>query len=185
MTEKRCKECGGTYPIEFFPKQGRHTRMPKTICFGCRQTLSDAKKKSLTGRMRKKVASTLRLHARKFGYEVNEFCLRFGHKVEEWLHKLQHAWANGCPYCFGNYREMAIGLAAVTFEMIDPGKPPYATNFQWACATCNKEKQKSPPEEWGAKQAGWRMWPIQQEKIREDPYKKFPLFGGELEKLID
>jgi hypothetical protein len=66
---------------------------------------------------------------------------------------------------------MGHGLADLTLDIIDPTKDPYySTNVKWVCATCNKEKQRTPPEHWGAKLVAWQMWREQQEKLKGDPW---------------
>jgi hypothetical protein len=134
---------------------GRYTRIPtpKAVCIGCLQTERDNLKRY--NRPKAKARNTFYRHADKFIKEGlagsrEDFAQRFDWSVKQMAHDIEHTYKNGCPYCRQFFSEMGHGLSDLTLDIIDPEKPPYyTTNVKWVCSTCNKEKQRTPPEYWG------------------------------------
>jgi len=184
---KTCKKCGGDYAEIFFPSHGtgvtRYSRKwRRNICIGCRQEEKDERKRR--NRPLAKARSTFYRHADRFikgglAESRQEFAERFGWDVHQMAHDIEHGYANSCPYCHEAFAEMGHGLSDITLDIVDPEKPPYyTTNVKWICATDNKEKQRTPPEHWGAKLAAWDMWRKQQQKLNTDPFVGLPFFEG-------
>jgi DNA-directed RNA polymerase subunit RPC12/RpoP len=75
------------------------------------------------------------------------------------IHDAQHSYDNSCTYCGHMFKDMGHGLADITLDIVDPSQPPYyAVNVRWVCATCNREKSRTPPALWGARRACWELW---------------------------
>jgi len=147
---------------------------------GCEQQERDDRKRR--NRPKAKARNTFYHHADKFiqagkAESRREFAELYGWDIGQMSHDIEHAYGNGCPYCHQSFAEMGHGLSDVTLDIIDTEKPPYyTTNVRWVCATCNKEKQRTPPELWGAKLIAWEKWRQQQERIKNNPFCGLPLF---------
>lgn len=168
---RHCKRCGGDYPEECFDLKGFGTSNPirRAVCNMCEQTAKDEKKRQ--NRWIDKARHTLRRHAdkyRKLGYAItstNDFASKFGWKIEKIAHDLQHAYDNQCR-CGDVYKNMGHGLRDIQLDITDPSQPPYYTNTQPLCATCNSKKATTDPRKWGARMVGWDLWKQNQEKIK-------------------
>lgn len=166
MQQRQCKRCGGAYPLVFFRISQRdyalRAKRKNTICIGCEQTERDEKKRY--NRPRKKARDAYRRHAKKFVERdiiksQDELAQYYGWDIDQMTHDIEHASTNGCPYCHQPFSDMAYGLSDLTLDIVDPEKPPYyTTNVRWVCATCNMEKQRTPPSQWGAKLVSWQRW---------------------------
>jgi hypothetical protein len=136
--------------------------------------LSARTEKKRESRAREKARRARRSHYEKYRREHREqgkhpwmvgitspqqFGDRMGWDIDQMAHDIEHAHANGCPYCRESFASMAHGLADVSFDVIDPEKPPYyRTNVRPCCRTCNSEKKHTPPDLWGAKLQAWEKW---------------------------
>lgn len=153
----------------------RITRRP--VCIPCEQRARDNQKQA--NRPAAKARGTLRNHAAKFVKagiitDASELASRFGWSVAQMAHDIEHAYRNGCPYCHQPFASMGHGLADVTLDIHDTASPPfYRTNCRWVCATCNKEKQRTPPHLFAAKLQGWETW----RRWTECEYPPDSLFG--------
>lgn len=184
MSERRCRRCHCPFyesEVDAFFRRTSTQRSLRTqrmaVCIGCELTArTDAK---VENRWRVKAKRTFDHHVAKFvaaGVAPDRltFVERFGWDVDQMAHDAEHAHSNGCPYCFRPFAEMANGPRDVTLDIVDPeAKPYYQTNVRWCCATCNTEKQRTPPELWGAKLAAWRRW----RKWTASEYPPDSLFG--------
>jgi hypothetical protein len=75
---------------------------------------------------------------------------------------------------------MPHGLGDVTLDIVDPANEPfYKTNVRWVCATCNRAKSRTPPDEWAEKLAAWEEWRRIQEARRIDPWHG-TMFAGQV-----
>jgi len=144
----------------------------RSTCIGCELTARTDKTRE--SRERDKARRAVRTHFEKYRREhreqgkypwmagitsQGEFAQRFGWDVAQMAHDIEHAHKNGCPYCRQSFAEMAHGLADVSFDVIDPSKPPYyRTNVRPCCLTCNREKNRTAPDLWGAKLQAWERW---------------------------
>jgi hypothetical protein len=109
--------------------------------------------------------------------EPPRFAIQYGWKVDQMAHDIEHAHKNGCPYCHRSFSEMGGGLSDVSLDIWDPQKQPfYALNTRWVCRTCNKEKQRTPPELFGEVRMSWERWERHQTALRADPLAGLPLF---------
>jgi len=170
-----CKRCGGVYPESFFEinyTKGAYTHL-RAVCRGCRQTDGDEKKR--LNRPQKKAHDAFKNHAARFvkrGEIGNRDELRdaYGWDIQQMTHDIEHAAGNGCPYCRRPFAEMTHGLADITLDIIDPERKPfYTTNVKWSCRTCNTEKQRLTPDEWGERSQSWVLWKARQEVISGNP----------------
>lgn len=178
---QRCYECGGEYLLIFFELEGRcgklGNRRYRIRCIGCK--LSARVKRAQANRFRQKARSTRTRHAGKYVRDpklaghvssVDEFCAAYDWTIDQMAHDIEHASKNGCPYCWQLFSTMEHGLRDITLDIFDPRLPPYyRTNVRWCCVTCNSEKQRTPPDLWGAKLAMWKLWRENQAKLMTDP----------------
>ena len=172
---RQCKRCHVTYvgdEVEamFTLWSGVAMATPprrNAVCNACRQTARDDRKR--TNRWIPKCQRTLRHHAEKFialGMAASraDFAERYGWDIGKMAHEVEHAYANGCPYCHGKFGEMGNGPRDITLDVIDPTRPPYyRTNCRWVCSTCNSAKCSTPPHLFGARLAGYDRWRTAQE----------------------
>jgi hypothetical protein len=181
----RCSRCCGEYHEVFFRGAGlsnaysRHKYL-RPVCIGCEQTRRDKHKQS--NRARAKVVDAIRRHAERYirdglAKTRADFEEDFGWNISQMLHDLEHAYVNGCPYCNERFSEMGHGLSDITIDICDTRQPPYyGVNTRWVCATCNREKSRTPPELWGAKLICWKRWNEQQGNLERNPLSGLPLF---------
>jgi hypothetical protein len=163
MTKKECARCGGVFDAEAFFRQNNKASAfafsgtTKTVCIGCEQTARDAEK--ARDRWPAKVRDTIRRHARQLGYSIDTLANEFGWQFDRLLHDVQHAYRNGCPYCRESFAGMGHGFADITLDICDPTTAPlYISNTKWVCATCNREKGRTPVELWARKLVAWDDW---------------------------
>jgi hypothetical protein len=181
---QRCYRCGGEYLLVFFRLDRRLTRKThyRAICIGCQ--LTAAVEQARAKRHRKKAGSARTRHAAKYlsrsvadcyvipaSIESSEdFYRTYDWSLDQMAHDIEHASKNGCPYCWQLFSTMPHGLGDMTLDIVDRRLPPYyTTNVRWVCATCNKEKQRTAPDLWGAKLAMWKLWRENQTKMMTDP----------------
>lgn len=180
--QRMCKRCCGTFSTVFFRKKTHHYMhiMNSAICFGCETTARTEKKRR--NRPLEKARSTLHRHADKYirlkmADNRDHFAERYGWDLERVAHDIKHEHGNNCGYCYTPYREMGNGLSDVTLDIVDTDKQPfYGYNTKWVCATCNREKQKTDPTIYGAKQQAWKAWHRQQDRLKNNPESGLPLF---------
>lgn len=176
MPTKRCPECGGWFDAEVFFRRNHATYASiasgrQSVCFGCEQTRRDATKRKADGRWAVKIRDMIRRHAVRLKLTVAALEQQFGWHFDRMMHEAQHAYANGCAYCGVPFRTMGHGLSDLTLDILNPREPPYYhTNVKWACATCNREKSRTPPALWGAKRAAWETW---QRRVKQPVQPKF------------
>jgi len=170
---KRCAKCGRVFPISFFRRMG-HMHMPRAICRGCEQTARDQRKQVSDGRWQVKIRDTIRRHAARLGIPVARLERDFGWVSSRMLHEAQHAYGNGCGYCGATFKSMGHGLSDLTLDVVNPDDPPYyTTNVRWCCMTCNREKSRTPRDEWGARCAAWEAWKSQPVTVVAQPFLPF------------
>lgn len=184
MNEFRCDgPCGGTYGPVAFRKRGVYASTQKfeLVCKLCEQTKRDKIKQE--NRARVKARDCLRRHADRFvaqglARDRTEFAGRFGWQINRMVHDLEHTYDNWCQ-CGAKFKEMGHGLSDITLDICDPRLPPfYSSNSRWICATCNRKKALTPPEEWGAQIVYEQQWRAQMTKIAENPFAGLPLFDN-------
>jgi len=185
--QKTCRRCGLTYePAEAFFRQNLNHRGKlgnyrylKSVCIGCETTARTERKRR--NRPREKARRTWHHHADKYiklgmAKSRDDFAKRYGWDLDQMAHDIEHASANGCPYCHQLFAEMVHGLADITLDIINPDMPPYyESNVRWVCMTCNREKKKTPPDLWGAKLQCWKKWRDHQDRLKTNPYAGLPL----------
>lgn len=133
------------------------TETRHATCIACE--LTERTRINAANRWLAKARTTIAHHAKRFNISRQRLTTEFGWRPELIAHDLEHAYANSCCYCDGRYEEMPNGLADLTIDIIDPTAPPYyRTNAQPCCATCNREKHRTPPHLFAAKLAGWERW---------------------------
>jgi hypothetical protein len=180
---KQCAGCCGRYPLVFFRIEHVATRVHRHCvrCKRCDQERRDAVKRR--DRFRSKAHSAIRTHAKKFKdlglvKDQEEFQKVYGWTADQLEHDLRHAWDNGCPYCRHRFQDMEGGLSVMTVDIVAPQDPPhYQTNTRLVCATCNKEKQQTPPAEFGELLQCHRQWEENAKHRDADEYHGMPLFA--------
>ena len=169
---RTCSRCRGTFDEEaFFNRKhgGERVNPHSTICIGCENTEKDRRKNE--NRWREKVATCRRREGKKLGYSTADLESRFRWELDRMAYDAEHTYQNTCPYCWRPFEEMGHGLADLTLDIVDVDQQPhYGINTRWCCATCNSEKQRTPPEMWGRKLAAWRQWEAHQSALRGDPW---------------
>lgn len=179
---RRCKRCHTPYEgleVEAFFRRtsSTHRSMRMAVCIGCELTARTRRKQE--NRPLEKARRTLHHHADKYvlagsATSRDDFARRYGWKLEQMAHDIEHAMGNGCPYCWQAFAEMEHGLADCTLDIVNPGQLPYyRTNIRWCCKTCNTEKARTPPDLWGAKLQAWERW----RQWTANPYPPDSLFG--------
>ena len=179
----RCSRCGGYYAPVFFRRRSDQQQMVTRrgahhfVCIGCELTArTEAKRRD---RPREKAKRSYDAHADKFvsaGLIANraELATVYGWAVDRMAHDIRHVYENTCPYCWQPFADMEHGLGDVSLDVIDPEREPYyRTNVRWCCVTCNREKSKTPPDEWELKLTMWARWRRQ----TEGPWPPNSLFG--------
>jgi hypothetical protein len=176
---KRCTSCGGDYLLEFFRygtnANGSHSLKPDTQryrdrCIGC-----EAMRKRgelVDRRLRKKARATRRRHGAKLkelGMIKNEDDLEkvYGWSLDRMVDDIERIRERGCPYCL---QSVERGLSMITLDILNTDQAPhYSTNVVWCCARCNSEKQRTPPDVWGARQSMWNLWRLNQIRLGTNP----------------
>lgn len=164
MPTKRCTCCGGEYSASFFGRN-HHARYPylasgsRAICKGCEQAARDARKKTVTGRWREKISSTIRRHATRLGYSAQALRDTYGWTIDRMSRDAEHAYRGSCLYCGALFETMVHGPTDLTLDIVNREEPPYyTTNTRWVCVTCNRQKSRTPAAVWGALRAAWDAW---------------------------
>jgi hypothetical protein len=68
-----------------------------------------------------------------------------------------------CRGCRKPFTGMLHGMSDISLDITDPKREPfYLTNTRWICQTCNRQKGRTPPEQWAALRIGWDLWEQQQ-----------------------
>jgi hypothetical protein len=181
MEHRTCSRCGGTYVASFFRLDRSANRRSanalaeqrRIVCKGCEQTAKDTDKQDR--RWHTKARDTLRRHAAKYGMAPSEFARTYGWDVEIMAHEAEHGYSNGCPGCHRSFEGMGHGLADITLDIVDRDKPPFYRLCKWICQTCNREKGKTPSDEWAANLIAWDQWEKRQTDLIEKPYLGLPL----------
>lgn len=169
--DKQCSRCREWFtPEVFFRRTSTHMHMRRmAVCIGCENTARDNHKQE--NRWRQKARDTSNRHADKFierglASSRADFAERYGWNVDRMAHEAEHAFGSGCTYCGHRYLSMGHGLADITLDIVDRDAPPYyATNTTWCCATCNREKGRTPIHLWGAKLVAWSKWRQRQAEL--------------------
>lgn len=186
LVKKTCRECWTTYEDDeievMFTSWSRVDKnsYQHHTCNGCKQKGRDEEKERR--RSTAKARNTLYTHADKYiekglAESRKDFARKFRWDVQQMAHDIDYAFGNGCPYCRKNFADMANELFNVTLDIINPGDLPYyGINTRWCCATCNREKSKTPPHLWGAKLRAWEKWERQQKRLQIDLYAGSPIF---------
>lgn len=180
---RTCRRCNETYSDSFFQikEKARAAAAARRslVCRGCQQHARDTKKRA--NRSREKARRTIRTHAEKYirlgiVKTAEEFIKRFSWDIDQIAHDIDHAYQNGCKYCYVFFLEMDMGLAYLTLDIINPKLLPfYKTNTKWVCGTCNRNKSEKSPEKWEEDMYNMKRWKVQQEKLKLNPYEKMPL----------
>ena len=165
---KRCKSCGGDYLLEFV-RYGGYTNRTRVMgnaiqryrdrCIGCeamrkREELADQ-------RLRRKAIATRRRHGvklKQLGMIKCEDDLEevYGWSLERMIDDIERVRETGCTYCL---QPIERGLGMITLDILNAEQAPhYSTNVLWCCGKCNSEKQRTPPQVWGARQSMWNLW---------------------------
>jgi hypothetical protein len=176
---QRCTRCGGNYLLEFFRYDGYVNRARGAIntmqrfrdrCIGCeamrkREELADQ-------RLRRKAIATRRRHGVKFKQLEMIRCEDdleevYGWSLDRMIDDIERAREKGCPYCL---QTIERGLGMITLDILNAEQPQhYSTNVLWCCARCNSEKQRTPPQVWGARQSMWNLWHRNQIRLGTNP----------------
>jgi hypothetical protein len=176
---KRCVACGGEYLLEFF----RSTNMRKSHwkattpshrdrCIGC-ETRSRREEQS-DQRFERKAKASMSRHSVKLKAQgaikaVSDLEEMYGWSLAKMIKDIKRVLEEGCAYCLQEFPSEQ-GLGSVTLDIRNPRKPPhYSTNVQWCCARCNTEKQRTPPDVWGARLSMWERWRRHQDRVKDDP----------------
>lgn len=180
---RECRRCGGRYHAVAF-RVSRALSCASTrrssVCVWCefepRQAIKDARRAIV------KAQRTIRTHAAKYIKKglcgsVEQFVKDFCWDAKQMAHDIEHAFANGCPYCRVQFASMHGGLHNVSLDVINPETPPfYGSNTKWVCKTCNSMKGDLSPEDWGQKLSDRQSWERQQKLISKNKWAVFPLF---------
>ena len=93
----------------------------------------------------------------------------YGWKFSRLLKDAQRAYEHSCAYCERKFAEMGYALADLTLDIVNPDAPPfYITNVRWVCATCNRQKNRTPSAQWAARRVWWDAW-------KKQPKPKYPV----------
>jgi hypothetical protein len=173
----RCVDCMVDLEEWFFSRDSNANRSTRITarkrCKACEQERRDRKKKD--NRFIYKATSVIYRHAKKYVKSglvasVKEFQSKYDWQSDRIAHDIEHAFANGCPYCSIPFSERQGGLAELTLDILDPGQQPYyRTNTKYCCATCNKEKQRTPPQLWAAHLVEWDRRAAELNRRRRNP----------------
>lgn len=166
IVPRQCNRCLVIYPgleaIAMFRRNADSrpsalSRGYHATCIACE--LTERTRTNAANRWLTKARHTIAHHAKNFKIPARRLIAEFGWRPELIAHDLEHAYANSCCYCDGRYDQMPNGLADLTIDIVDPNAPPYyRTNARPCCATCNREKHRTPPHLFAAKLAGWERW---------------------------
>jgi RNase P subunit RPR2 len=156
---RQCRRCLVLYPgleaVAMFRR--KTTDQVHLVCIACE--LTERTRINAANRWLAKARATIAHHAKRFNIPQRRLINDFGWRPDLVAHDFEHAYANSCCYCEGRYDEMPNGLADLTIDIVDPGAAPYyRTNARPCCATCNREKSRTPPHLFAAKLAGWERW---------------------------
>ena len=169
---KRCLKCGEYYDESFFHQNVGDTRITqkRATCIGCEQQRRDDAKNSPLKRAKKKAHASIRNHAKKLGCSKDKLRDKYGWDADRMAKDILHAYNNGCCYCHTPFKDMG-DMSNVTIDIFDVDAPPYyETNVRYCCPTCNKEKQRTPPDEWGLRLQMWKRWEKRQQELRNNPW---------------
>lgn len=177
---KRCVSCGGDYLLAFFrPTNTKESRSARSAqhyrdrCIGCETRLK--KEEQADQRFRSKAKGAMRRHAMKLKEkdliksqaDLEEL---YGWSIDRMMEDIKRVLREGCSYCLQKIDVIEQGLGVVTLDILDPQNPPhYSTNVKWCCARCNSEKQRTPPDVWGARRSMWDRWRRHQDRVEGDP----------------
>jgi len=183
ISQQICRRCGTTYygdevQAMFAQRTDRqkYTNV-NSVCNPCLLTARTNAK--LVNRFITKAKSTFNHHAKGFMEPRKdrpawiaasvELADRFLWDIPRMSHDMEHAWQGVCE-CGQRFQDMPNGLHDLTIDIINPVEPPYwGMNTRFICTTCNRKKSKTPPNLWGASQAGWARWNKRQEELAKLP----------------
>lgn len=180
---RRCSTCGTKYESYLveaaFRTLNSHGRLDASkrrwLCRPCEQTRRDEKK--VGNRWHVKARDTIRRHAERFSIPQDRLTGQYGWEASLLAHEAEHAYGNGCSYCNHPYLEMGHGLADITLDIIDRGKPPYyRTNTKWCCQTCNRKKGVMTPEQFELDRQVFGVWSEQRGQATGNPQEAGFLF---------
>lgn len=159
---KHCPKCGGEYPQGSFGRNVvRCITQRRPTCKLCEQTAGDAIKAAR--RWTIKVSETRRRHARRLNLPVITLERQYGWDLPRMARDAEHAYNDRCPGCTTPFKDMVHGLGDITLDIRDPEREPFLlTNTEWICVTCNRQKQRTPPEDWAEFCIGRELWLRQQ-----------------------
>jgi hypothetical protein len=179
---KRCTSCGGDYLLEFFRLSGRsdgnfnQNRQPQRHCDRCIGCESLRKREEpIRQRLRKKAAATRRRHGAKLkelGLIKDESDLEkmYGWSLDRMMDDIERVKEKGCPYCLQYIDRAENENLTITLDILNSEQAPhYSTNVIWCCSRCNSEKQRTPPDIWGARQSMWHLWRRNQVRLGANP----------------
>jgi len=181
--ERRCGRCFTLYPphlidVAFRTGGGemhRSTRR-RLVCRPCEQTSRDEHKQS--DRWAVKARDVIRRHAVSLKVTKEDLIQVYGWDPRRLAHDAEHQYGNGCSYCGHPYMAMGHGLADITLDVQDPeARPYYRTNTKWCCATCNRKKGRTPPEQFERDRQVYELWTARQgaayDPLTDDPASIF------------
>jgi hypothetical protein len=167
VATKTCIKCGGTWPISFFYVHRKGKKRAR--CIGC-----DPRSNPGDYTLHRKAHNSISRHARSFGLAKADFIAKFAWNPQRMAQDLAHALTGKCPYCF----EPVIDPQRLTFDVIDPTKPPhYSANVRICCGSCNTAKKLMTPEAWAERLRTWAEYRVWMETLRDNPLKNLPLFS--------
>lgn len=139
-------------------------------CIGC-----DPRNNPQAYLLVRKAHNSIYRHARSFGLSKADFAERFGWHHKRMADDLDHARTGICPYC----RDRITDLRSLTFDVIDPTKPPtYSSNVRICCLKCNVQKKTMSQEAWAERLDTWEKYREWIEKLKNNPVENLPLFGN-------
>lgn len=165
MTEsgRTCTRCGTHYAAHLVDVAFKFNRLRldassrKTICRPCEQTARDARK--VDNRWAVKARDVIRRHAIRLAVPKADLVGQYGWEPGRLAHDAEHQYGNGCNYCGSQYQAMGHGLADITLDVVDRGRPPYyRTNTKWCCNTCNRKKGVLSPESFELDRHIYEVW---------------------------
>jgi hypothetical protein len=179
---KRCTSCGGEYLPEFFRTASHRDErsVPKhrarrywERCIGCESL--GKREEPIRQRLRKKAIATRRRHGvklKELGLIKDESDLErmYGWSLDRMIDDIERVRERGCPYCLQYVNRAEQGNLTITLDILNSNQAPhYSTNVIWCCSKCNSEKQRTPPDAWGARQSMWNLWRQNQIRLGVDP----------------
>lgn len=151
-----------------------HSVRRKLRCKECDQSRRDTAKSA--NRYLVKARGAFNRHAVKFisagiirtREELRE---KYGWKIEDMAHDMEHAFANSCIQCRRLFSSMPNGLQSIVIDILWPKQPPYyRVNCRWICQTCNSGKRDMDPTDYARHQQFREVAARLREARAQDPY---------------